>query len=233
MLILVLGTALTFSSCSSGDDDDDLQKGNDETTQKKDEGKDNTDNTDNTDNQNESVWGKGTWYFLNSQIQWYPLKKSSFDSLEKLIEDDEVLYQQYGCNDFEFSFIVGRDRVTRESYIDSMLGFFHFGDFWGTNAVRIVDDSTIVLCDFNSFVDEDIDNYNHRDYKKVVTLFRGKIYKSVSLYVKEEYRTYVKQGNKLMLTNGDVFTDTGEGLILDGESELRVVKDPAKLFEVK
>lgn len=230
MLILVLGTALTFSSCSSGDDDDDRQKGNDETTQKKDEGKD---NTDNTDNQKESVWGKGTWYFKNSEIQWSPLKKSEFDGLEKLIADDDALYQQYGCDDYKFWFFEGRDRVKRESYIDSMLGFFYFGDFWVTQAVRIVDDSTIVLCKLCSFVDEDIDNYYHRDFKKVVTLFRGKIYKSVSLYVEEEYRTYVKQGNKLMLTNGDVFTDTGNGLILDGESEVRVAKDPAKLFEVK
>lgn len=201
MLVLVLGTVVSFSSCSN-DEDSDEPKGE-----------------------------KGEkWYALQSDINQVSLSKSNFNEIEKAIDNHELLEKSY------FSYYAERDMFV---YSDG--GFTttnsnsgrKFGRLANTidgslYAVKIQDSNTLVSCHFSLFVDEDMNR--SYDCKKYATVFNGHIFKSISVYLSEYYYTYIQTGNKIIVSNGDIYTVTSSGLIPDGSSYPMVQFNPKNVF---
>lgn len=96
--------------------------------------------------------------------------------------------------------------------------------------VRIVDNSMIqsmtgLLC-------EDGANYGKKkDMVPVYKLYAGRNFGNLIYYAQQPaYYTYVKQGNKIIVTNGDIYTIVDGGLIKDGWTGTWSKYDPSKIY---
>ena len=96
--------------------------------------------------------------------------------------------------------------------------------------VRIVDNSMIqsmtgLLCD------EGADYGKKKDMIPVYKLYAGSDLGNLIYYAQQPaYYTYVKQGNKIIVTNGDIYTIVDGGLIKDGRTGTLSKYDPSKIY---
>lgn len=96
--------------------------------------------------------------------------------------------------------------------------------------VRIVDNSMIqsmtgLLCD------EGADYGKKKDMVPVYKLYAGSGLGNLIYYAQQPaYYTYVKQGNKIIVTNGDIYTIVDGGLIKDGRTGTLSKYDPSKIY---
>lgn len=96
--------------------------------------------------------------------------------------------------------------------------------------VRIVDNSMIqsmtgLLCD------EGADYGKKKDMVPVYKLYAGSGLGNLIYYAQQPaYYTYVKQGNKIFVTNGDIYTIVDGGLIKDGSTGTLSKYDPSKIY---
>ncbi|MBQ0074228.1 MAG: hypothetical protein KBT34_08530 [Prevotella sp.] len=209
MLVLVLGVTFSFSSCG-GDDSD---------------GSDTNTNVE--------------WYANQNDISQISVSKYNFQNIENAIDNEELLGKTYVSNG-------------RYIYYYAQRSMFVFGDgSFGTTgttpgqklgrlentvnghlyAIRIENSNTLAVCQFSLFVDEDMSSSSNR--KKIATVFNGHIFKSVSVYLSENYYTYIKSDNKIIVSNGDIYTVTSSGLIKDGSSSIMKRFDPYALYNNK
>ncbi|MBR3758730.1 MAG: DUF1566 domain-containing protein [Bacteroidaceae bacterium] len=65
------------------------------------------------------------------------------------------------------------------------------------------------------------------------TFYAGSIFGNMTYYGTPTYYTYAKVDNKLIVSNGDIYTVTSDGLIKDGSSALWSKYDPKKREVVK
>lgn len=216
MFVLILGTSATLSSCG-GDDEDNVGK---------------TDNNSVTNSSSNSAWGKGVWYTYQSYIDGVSVNKSSFEEIEKAIDNNEILdtwyisgrpYYTYATRD-KFAYPDGS--FSAQGNYGRLSRIAEVGIYY---AIRIIDDNTLVACAFHIYVDEDM---TRTDYKKLATLFNGHIFKSISLYLSETYYTYTKSNNKIMTSNGNIYTMIDGKLIQDGTSEPLVPFNPMTVYGV-
>lgn len=224
----MLGSTATLTSCG-GDDDDDLNTNTNNSS--------NTNNDNNSNSGNSNVYlGEGTWYATQSDINSIKLNKVTFEEIEKAIDKNEKL---------DSTIIPGRNYyyiyhyASKNNFVYGDGSFSTQGGQLGRlrntinvsfNTIRIVDSNTLAKCHFCLFVDEDM---TYTNYVKVATVFNGHIFKSVSLYYYESYYTYFKQDNKMIDSNGTVYTVANSGLIQEGTSSPMVAFDPAKAFGLK
>lgn len=96
--------------------------------------------------------------------------------------------------------------------------------------VRIVDNSMIqsmtgLLCE------DGADYGKKKDMVPVYKLYAGSNLGNLIYYARQPaYYTYVKQGNKIIVTNGDIYTIVDGGLIKDGSTGTLSKYDPSKIY---
>lgn len=154
-------------------------------------------------------------------------KQSDFNEINEAIYNHELL-RTYGENVKYYA--------TRDLFISSDGSFGTSGRELGrlegsirsdNNFVRVVDNSTIQrfggwLClEGASWGEGQILAYK---------LYAGPIFGNMAYYGSGAYYTYVKQGNKIIVTNGDIYTIVDGGLIKDGTSQKLSKYDPSKRY---
>lgn len=98
------------------------------------------------------------------------------------------------------------------------------------DVVRIVDNSMIqkmagILCE------DGADYGKKKDMVPVYKLYAGSNFGNLVYYAQQPaYYTYVKQGNKIIVTNGDIYTIVDGGLIKDGGTGTLSKYDPSKIY---
>lgn len=197
LLTMTIVAMLSVGFVSCGDDDDDDGGG--------------------------SSSGLKGWYTNLNDVA----KQSDFNIINEAIDNEEVLssyryggqthkhiasYDEFidsdGCfNDFDASF--GRLRFTISTPI---------------NAIRIVDDTTLLFYSAMLYVD------GRGPGDAVYKLYAGRIFGNMTYYGTPTYYTYAKVENKLVVSNGDIYTVVDGGLIKDGSSSKWSKYDPNKRY---
>ena len=157
------------------------------------------------------------WYLDLSSVA----KQSDFNEINKAIRNKEVL-TSYKYNEY----VASRDLFINSdgsySDTDSHFGRLRFSINFLINVVRILDDQTLVF--YIGYLYEDGASNNEALY----TFYAGSIFGNMTYYGTPTYYTYAKVDNKLIVSNGDVYTVTSNGLIKDGSSALWSKYDPKK-----
>jgi len=158
------------------------------------------------------------WYLDFSSVA----KQSDFNEINKAIRNKEVL-KSYKYNEY----VASRDLFINSdgSYSDTdpHCGRLRFSIQSWINVVRILDDQTLVF--YIGYLYEDGASNNEALY----TFYAGSIFGNMTYYGTPTYYTYAKVGNKLIVSNGDIYTVTSGGLIKDGSSALWSKYDPKKV----
>ena len=165
----------------------------------------------------------------NGLIGWYADKnrvgkQSDFNEINKAINNHELLSSYPTIGNYYYA--------SRELFLNN--GMYsdsdaHFGRlrFSVPNPItvyRILDNQTFLL--YNPFLYEDGAGSGEAVYK----LYAGSIFGNMTYYDNPTYYTYYKSDNKLFVSNGDIFTITGIGLIKDGSSAVFSKYDPTKRY---
>ena len=151
---------------------------------------------------------KGWYLNLNSVA-----KQSDFDEINKAIRNKEVL-TSYKYNEYVASrdLFINSDGSYSDS--DSHFGRLRFSIKSFINVVRILDDNTLLF--YVGYLYEDGSDAGEELY----SFYAGSIFGNMTYYGSPTYYTYAKVGNKLIVSNGDIYTVTSNGLIKDGSSAL-------------
>lgn len=192
---------------------------------------------DNDDDSGSSSSGTSLtgWYARSSDLNGYSAKSSDFREIEQAIQEKRLLGSQYVDRLHTLYYYASRDMFV---YGDGSFGCTgnknHYGNLFGIitsslYAIHIVDSKTLVSCTFNLFVDEDMTS--SRDLEKIATIYRGSVFKSVSVYCSTVYYSYAKVDNKLICDDGHIYTVMTDGSIVeDGTSSFMKKFDPKSFF---
>ncbi len=169
------------------------------------------------DDDSDSLYG---WYTVLSDVG----KESDFDEIEKAIDNDEVLSSyKYGGETHEYVASKGLfiDSNGRYNDSDAYFGRLRFNVPNPINVIHILDEQTLVF--YSGFLYKSGAN---KTEEALYTFYSGKFFGTMTYYGTPAYYTYVKVDNKLIVTNGDIYTITSSGLIKDGNTELWSKYDP-------
>jgi len=161
----------------------------------------------------------------------YVAKESDFDEINEAIENHELLASyRYGGETHKYY-------ATYDLFIDSDGCFYNEGSNsrWGRfkntidaiiNVIQIVDNNTLAFCSGDLYVDNG--KYDDVLYKFYAGPVFGKmVYRSESPI----YYTYTRVENKIIVSNGDIYTIMEDGsLIEDGGSTKWSKYDPKKEY---
>lgn len=163
------------------------------------------------------------WYTDLSQVA----KQSDFNVINEAINNGEVL------SSYRYGGQVHKHIASYDEFIDSD-GLYHdwdasFGRLRFTIqtpivAIRIVDDQTLIS--YNPMLY--IDGASNED--AVYRLYAGPIFGNMTYYGSGSYYTYAKVDNKIIVSNGDIYTVVDGGLIKDGSSGKWSKYDPTKRY---
>lgn len=153
-------------------------------------------------------------------------KQSDFDKINTAIRNREVLSSyKYGGETHEY--VASRDLFInsdgRYNDSDAYYGRLRFTAPTLINVIRILDEQTLVF--YTGWLYED-GAYNAGE--ALYTFYAGSIFGDMTYYGTPTYYTYAKIDNKLIVSNGDIYTVTSSGLIKDGSSDLWSKYDPKK-----
>lgn len=157
------------------------------------------------------------WYLDLSSVA----KQSDFDEINEAIRNQEVL-KSYKNYDYVASRDLFIDNDGRYSDTDSYFGRLRFSIQSFINVVRILDDQTLVF--YIGYLYEDGASSDEALY----SFYAGSIFGNMTYYGTSSYYTYAKVDNKLIVSNGDIYTITSSGLIKDGSSALWSKYNPKK-----
>lgn len=171
--------------------------------------------------ENNSTSGLNGWYTNLSSLA----KQSDFYEINKAIRNNEVLSSyHYGGKKHEY--IASRDLFINSEgiYSDTAanLGRLRFSVSSVINVIRILDDNTLLF--YIGYLCEDGVNAGEALY----SFYAGSIFGQMTYYGTPTYYTYARVDNKLIVSNGDIYTVTSGGLIRDGSSSLWSKYDPKK-----
>ena len=169
-------------------------------------------------------------------VGWYTdlstvAKQSDFNEINKAINNHELLKSYGGHGTPLKEYYATRDLFIWDggyfSTSDNNCGRLRFSiDGWN-NFVRVVDNSTIQRFTGNLC----LEGASYGEGKILAyKLYAGPIFGNMAYYGTGTYYTYVKQGNKIIVTNGDIYTIVDGGLIKDGTSEKLSKYDPSKRY---
>jgi len=153
-------------------------------------------------------------------------KQSDFDEINKAIRNREVLSSyRYGGETHEY--VASRDLFInsngRFNDSDAYYGRLRFSAPTLINVIRILDEQTLVF-----YVGGLYEDGAYNDGEALYTFYAGNIFGNMTYYGTPTYYTYAKVENKLVVTNGDIYTITSSGLIKEGSSDLLSKYDPKK-----
>lgn len=151
--------------------------------------------------------------------------ESDFDIINEAIDNHEVLSSyRYGGQTHEhiasyYEFISSDGR-----YSDSKADFgrLRFTINPQILVIRIVDDATLIFYYGWLYID------GRGPGDAVYKLYAGRIFGDMAYYGDPTYYTYAKVDNKLIVSNGDIYTIVDGGLIKDGSSSKWSKYDPTK-----
>lgn len=151
------------------------------------------------------------WYTNLSQVA----KQSDFNKLNEAINNNEVL-SSYRYGGQTHTYVASRDLFIDSDgmYSDSNAHFgrLRFSIQTPINAIRIGDDTTLLF--YVAWLYEDGASSDDVVYK----LYGGSIFGNMTYYGTPTYYTYAKVDNKIVVSNGDIYTVVDGGLIKDGSS---------------
>lgn len=157
------------------------------------------------------------WYLDMNSVA----KEADFGEINKAIRNKEVL-TSYKYNEYVASrdLFINSDGSYSDS--DSHFGRLRFSIKSFINVVRILDDNTLLF--YVGYLYEDGSDAGEELY----SFYAGSIFGQMTYYGTPTYYTYAKVDNKLIVSNGDIYTVTSNGLIKDGSSDLWSKYEPNK-----
>lgn len=157
------------------------------------------------------------WYLDMNSVA----KEADFDEINKAIRNKEVL-TSYKYNEYVASrdLFINSDGSYSDS--DSHFGRLRFSIKSFINVVRILDDNTLLF--YVGYLYEDGSDAGEELY----SFYAGSIFGQMTYYGTPTYYTYAKVDNKLIVSNGNIYTVTSNGLIKDGSSDLWSKYEPNK-----
>lgn len=187
------------------------------------------------DDDTNTASGLTGWYASSADLSSYSARPSDFQEIEQAIQENRLIGSTYVDKLHTLYFYASRGMFV---FGDGSFGYTenskHYGDLYGKikplrYAIHIIDSKTLKVCTFSMFVDEDYNNsYND---EKIATIYRGSIFKSISVYCSSTYYSYAKVDNKLICTDGDIYTVMSDGSIVeDGTSSYMKRFDPKTFF---
>ena len=179
------------------------------------------------DDDNDDGGGLGSglkgWYTNLNEVA----KESDFNIINEAIDNEEVL------SSYRYGGQIHKHIASYDEFIDSD-GFYSdsdasFGRLRFTistpiNAIRIVDDTTLIFYVGWLYID------GKGSGDVVYKLYAGRIFGNMAYYGSPTYYTYAKVENKLVVSNGDIYTIVDGGLIKDGSSGRWSKYDPNKRY---
>lgn len=164
---------------------------------------------------------------------WYtdlskPAQQSDFNEINTAINNHELLSSYGSGNNYYATY----DLFIDDDYGNYYDGAAYFGRLrnavnkiiW---AIQIVDESTLKIYSGALYPEG---GYGTNGMEAFYKLYAGSIFGNMAYYATPVYYTYVKSDNKIVITNGDIYTITSDGLIKDGSSMQLSKYDPAKQF---
>lgn len=170
---------------------------------------------------------------LGSGLQgWYtdlskPAKQSDFNEINTAINNHELLMSYSYSNNYY---------ATYDLFIDDDYGNFYcsaayFGRLRNSVnciiwAIQIVDNSTLKIYSGVLYPEGGTGTSGKESFYR---LYAGSIFGNMAYYASPVYYTYVKSDNKIVVSNGDIYTVSDGTLIKDGSSTVLSKYDPSKL----
>lgn len=154
---------------------------------------------------------------------WYtdisePAKASDFNEINQAIYDQEVLSSYY-YGGSRHNYVASRDLFFYNdgmySDIDAYFGRLRFKIKSQIESIHIIDDSTLVKYFANLYEDG---AYGADGMDAVYRIYAGPVFGNMAYYDSGSYYTYVVAENKLIVSNGDIYTIVDGSLIKDGSS---------------
>ena len=173
------------------------------------------------DDDDEGSSGMKGWYTVLGDLP----SQSDFNKLNEAINKQEVL-SSYTYGGKKYTYVASRDLFINSdgSYQDddAYFGRLRFTIKNPINAIRIVDDNTLIS--YVAFLY--IDGASTGDV--VYQLDGGSNFGRMTYYGHGSYYTYVKVDDKIIVSNGDIYSITSGGLIKDGSSSMWSKYNPKK-----
>ena len=180
-----------------------------------------------SDDNNDDGGGLGSglkgWYTNLSDVA----KQSDFNVINEAIDNEEVL------SSYRYGGQIHKHIASYDEFIDSdgayndsnaSFGRLRFTISTPIYAIRIVDDTTLLFYSAGLYVD------GKGSGDVVYKIYAGRIFGNMAYYGSPSYYTYAKVENKLVVSNGDIYTIVDGGLIKDGSSSRWSKYDPSKRY---
>lgn len=160
----------------------------------------------------------------------YPAKQSDFNEINMAIINHELLKSYYYSGEYHnyyatYDLFVDSDGYYSDS--DPHCGRLRFSINNAFSAIQIVDGSTLKYFGGGLYVEG---GYGTSGMEPFYKLYAGSIFGNMAYYGTPIYYTYVKSDNKIMVSNGDIYTITNGGLVKDGSSTVLDKYDPSKRY---
>ena len=155
--------------------------------------------------------GINGWYTNLNQVA----KQSDFSKINQAINNNEVL-SSYKYGGVTHTYVASRNLFIsddgRYSDSNSSFGKLRFSIQNPINVIRIVNDNSLLF--YVGWLYEDGASSDDAIYK----IYAGSIFGNMTYYGTPTYYTYARIDNKIILSNGDIYTIVDGGLIKDGSS---------------
>lgn len=154
-------------------------------------------------------------------------EKSDFDEINEAIYNGELLSSyKYGGERHDYIafrslFIDGDGHYNDTS---AYFGRLRFSIQSFINVIHIIDSSTLLF--YIAHLCEDGASSADAVYK----LYAGPVFRYMTYYGTPSYYTYTRVDNKIIVSNGDIYTVANGGLIKDGGSSKWSKYDPSKVY---
>ena len=154
-------------------------------------------------------------------------KQSDFNVINQAINNNEVL-SSYKYGGVTHTYVASRnlfiDNDGRYSDSNAHFGRLRFSIQTPINVIRIVDDNSLLF--YSGWLYEDGASSDDAIYK----IYAGSIFGNMTYYGTPTYYTYARIDNKIILSNGDIYTIIDGDLIKDGSSGRWSKYDPNKRY---
>lgn len=166
--------------------------------------------------------GKGLVGYY-TKFDWVA-QTSDFDEINEAINNHELLadYGKYGKYYATYDLFIDEDGCFSTS--DNHCGRLRFSVDNFINVIRILDSNTLLFYSASLYVD------GMGEGDELYKLYAGPIFGNLTYKDTPSYYTYtVIDNNKIVVSNGDIYTIVDGGLIKDGSSSIWSKYDPTKL----
>ena len=161
-----------------------------------------------------------------TELSYLPTR-SDFFEIENAINNNELL-SSYKYGGQTHNYYATKDLFINSdgSYTDSNAHFgrLRFSVNSVINVIKIVDNKTLLF--YVGWLYEDGASYEDVVYR----FYAGSIFGNMAFYGTPTYYSYIISNNKLVVSNGDIYTIVDGGLVKDGSSSRWSKYDPNKTY---